>query len=501
MSAADVHGTEEVPPDPGALIESMRAFGYSLPTAIADLIDNSITAGASTVDVEFTWDGAASTIAVSDDGRGMDERELVEAMRLGSCSPVEARARGDLGRFGLGLKSAGWSQARILSVITKAEGGAVHVRSWDLDHVAGVRRWSLLADPGEVEGEFVSRLGDRRSGTTVLLRHLDKLVGEPDTDSGRELFFAEVGRCERHLAMVFHRFLAGQRPLRLTVNGQRVVGWDPFLGTHAATQQLQDETLALAESQVVVTPFVLPHYSKLTADEHAAAAGSRGWNAQQGFYVYRERRLLVAGGWLGLRRMQQEEHYKLARIRIDLDNTLDLPWQIDVRKATASVPGVLRPDIERIATVTRRRAADAYRFRGKQLARSAKANDKLNFVWETRQLRGGARRFQVNRLHPVLKALEDEGPDVKRAVDRALKLAEENLPLEAIVMDMRENPDAERPRPFDDAESEVESMLDQAIARMVSTGITPMAALSALAPVEPFDAFPEIIEARKEQLG
>src|SRR5439155_3815390 len=131
-----------------------------------------------------------------------------------------------------------------------------------------------------------------------------------------------------------------------------------------ATQRLPTEDLPFQARRVHVAPYVLPHVSKLDAAAHADASGSRGWNAQQGFYVYRARRLLVAGDWLGLSRMQQEEHYKLARIRVDLNNAMDEAWQIDVRKAAARIPGPLQPELNRIAQATRRRAAEAYRFRG-----------------------------------------------------------------------------------------------------------------------------------------
>src|SRR4051812_12743919 len=133
--------SEEVPPDPAALIESMRAFGYSLPAAIADLIDNSITAGARHVDVRLHWAGDDSWIAVSDDGGGMRDAELTKAMQLATRNPNDPRNPADLGRFGLGLKTAAFSQARSLTVASRPPGSAVAVRRWDLDHVAERQSW------------------------------------------------------------------------------------------------------------------------------------------------------------------------------------------------------------------------------------------------------------------------------------------------------------------------------------------------------------------------
>ena len=377
-------GTEEVQPDPAALFESMRAFGYSLPTAVADLVDNSIAAGAHEVAVRFEWAGSRSTMSVTDDGRGMTEPELVAAMRFGSRSPTETRDPTDLGRFGLGLKSAALSQARILTVISRAEGEPVRLRRWDLDHIRSTRRWELKSTGSPAAAKLAGELERSAAGTTVLLESPDRMVGDVATDDerARKHFFAAIEAVSDHLAVVFHRFLSGPHPVRLRVGDRYVAPWDPFMESHPATQPLATETLWQAGHAVIVTPFVLPHQSLLDDAAHRTAAGPGGWNSQQGFYVYRARRLLVAGGWLGLPRMQREEHHKLARIRIDLDNAVDEQWQIDVRKARARIPGPLQADLQRIARVARSRASDVYRFRGKVAAREAGRPTALNFVWQ-----------------------------------------------------------------------------------------------------------------------
>lgn len=493
----------EVPPDPGALIESMRAFGYSLPTAIADLVDNSITAGARSIDVRFDWLGLGSRVAVVDDGHGMDEAELTNAMRLGSRSPVEARAANDLGRFGLGLKSAAWSQGRVLTVVTKRADGAVHGRRWDLDHVATTRRWMLqLADGPEVE-RLSEEIEAGGAGTAVLLEGLDRFVGDAaqDDEQARKLFLRAVDRVEQHLQMVFHRFLSGPGAVTLSINRRPIEGWDPFLESHSQTQRLQIESLPLDGRLVRVAPFVLPHVSKLTEREHAAAAGPAGWNAQQGFYVYRARRLLVAGGWLGLPRMQREEHCKLARIRVDLDNGMDEAWQIDVRKSTARIPGALSRELERIAKVTRRSAIDVYRFRGKQLARNPERQQAFQFIWERVMGRNGAHWFRLNRKHPIIQSLCGRSDEVRDGVERALRFAEENLPIEAIVLESREHPEHPSHNPFGDDVSELARMLADAHRGMVELGIDPVRALRALASAEPFDAHPDLIQALLEVIS
>lgn len=495
----DIGPELDVPPDPAALIESMRAFGYSLPTALADLIDNSISAGATDIDIELVWAGRASTVTITDNGVGMDEAALTGAMRVGSRRPIEQRSPRDLGRFGLGLKSAAWSQARSLTVISRARGGPVLVRRWDLDHVTEVGRWSLLTTGTPAAEPMAAVVAGMGSGTVVLLEALDRLVGPEaeDDPAARTRFFAAVAAATEHLSMVFHRFVSGRGAVRLHVNGSPVEPWDPFLEEHSATQRLPPETVA----GVRISPFVLPHASKLGGDAHTRASGRRGWNAQQGFYVYRGRRLLVAGDWLGLPRTQQEEHYKLARIRIDLETAMDADWQIDVRKARARIPGPLQPELHRIAQATRRRAAEVYRFRGKTAARQGDGQRAINFVWERVTRRGGVHVFRVNRRHPVLAALSGMGPETARAVERALRLAEESLPVEAIVMDSRENPDTDRGAPFSGDAGEVRVMLREAHAAMVREGADPGTALRALASVEPFESHPEVVGALREELG
>ena len=493
--------TQELPPDPAALIESMRAFGYSLPTAVADLIDNSVAAGADDIRVHFEWTGTRSTLTIEDNGHGMSEAQLIAAMRLGSRNPTEAREPNDLGRFGLGLKSAAWSQARTLTVITRTDAGPVATRVWDLDHVASVGRWELESRGSANAEALAAELTQRPHGTAVLLEALDRMVGHVDVDDERAeaRFFAGVEGVRRHLGVVFHRFVSGRGAISIKVNGEPVPAWDPFLEQHAATQPLGEETFWQADHPVIVAPFVLPHQSRLDDEAHSDAAGLNGWNAQQGFYVYRGRRLLVGGGWLNLPRMQREEHYKLARIRIDIDNAVDELWQIDVRKARARIPGVLQPDLQRIARLTRARASEVYRFRGKIAAREAGQQAALKFVWQPHTTRNG-RVFRVNRSHPVLVALASESPAARLTVETALRLVEEHLPIEALLIESRTQERESTVKPFAGDEREIERLLRLTVVAIVTTGTAERTALEAAAQAEPFDEYPEIVQMLREEL-
>lgn len=487
--------SQDVPPNPAALIASMRAFGYSLPAALADLIDNSITAGASTIQVRTEWAGGRPSISIEDDGCGMSEDVLVEAMRLGSRSPREERSPTDLGRFGLGLKTAAFSQALSLTVATRGEGGTLAVRRWDLEHVTAENRWSLLMDGDAAAQRVIDAFAASTKGTLILLQHLDRLSGDTDVEDhdAADHFLKHADGVIAHLAMVFHRFIA-EDGLRIIVNGSPIAAWDPFLTGARGGSRLPEETLTLNGRSILVRPHVLPHSSHLTADQRSAGAGPRGWNQQQGFYVYRARRLLVAGDWLGLP-MQPEEHHKLARIAIDLDNSMDLEWQIDVRKATARIPRELSHELARIAGATRRRAREAYSYRGKILARSSA--DQHGFVWSPR-IKNDAISYRIDRSHPVVSRARND--PARAAVDALLRLVEETVPVAAIVLDSSERPDRTR-APFTGHESEVETILHDTYASMVAAGARPNDTLAMLARSEPFSDHPHLIAALKEEVA
>jgi hypothetical protein len=477
------------------MIESMRAFGYSLPDAIADLIDNSITAGASLVEITLHWNGADSWIRILDDGVGMDAGTLTAAMRLGSRNPKETRDPHDLGRFGLGLKTAAFSQASALTVVSRVERSALELRSWDLEHIGRTGSWSLIFEETPGDRPAIEALGTGSIGTAVLLKRLDRLVGGPDVrDERAKSHFLRLSEAvERHLGTVFHRFL--ESGLTIRVNDRPLQAWDPFLATDPATQVLPGERLPFAGELVEVQPYVLPHHSRLSTEAHRAAAGTRGWNQHQGFYVYRARRLLVAGDWLGLP-FQKEEHYKLARIRIDLSNAMDRQWQIDVRKATARIPRDLRDELKRIAEATRSRAAEAYRYRGRRIARQA--NVDRSFVWSTRVSRGAV-EYRIDREHPLIGQALEEAGEGRPALELALRVVEETLPVQAIVMEAREHPDGDR-EPFAGREREVKGILRKAFDILVEHGAVPEDALSLLAAMEPFDSHPELVAAMAEEI-
>lgn len=477
-------------PDPAALVESLRAFGYSPEAATADLVDNSITAKAKLVWIDFDWEGEDSRIAVGDNGSGMSETALVQAMRPGSTSPSDKRAADDLGRFGLGLKTASFSQCRRLTVMTKTKRGGVNTRRWELDEVVASHEWRLMRGHPEDCADIVERLEQQPQGTVVVWQQLDRIVGAAHVDDeGAHKRFLELARSIRaHLAMTFHRFLSQRAGMTVMVNDHEVPPWDPFLSRNGSRQVLALEKLPLDGGTVTVQPVVLPHRSKLSAEDFELAGGERGWNSLQGFYVYRGKRLLVAGDWLGLG-FQKEEHYKLARIQIDITNDMDPLWQIDVRKSMARPPGALREELRRIAKVTRARAVEVYRHRGKVLAKRAEKG--LVPMWQQR-VRHGKVSYEVNREHPVvLEAVENPTTKTVRAL---VKIVEATIPVPLIAIDNAERPE-EHAAPFEGVSSkQVSELAVQMYESFRRRGTTHTAARDRVLSTDPFQYFPELIE-------
>ncbi len=489
-------GWDIAEPRPDALVESLRAFGYTPEAAIADLVDNSVSAGAKTIEVDFYWDGRDSTVKVVDDGRGMSEDRLVAAMRPGSTSPLEERVASDLGRFGLGLKTASFSQARELTVVSRDRAnGTQAVRRWDLDTIARTGEWRLLrTTPERATRSAPPRLG----GTVVTWSKCDRLVGDVDSSDSKaqSRFLALAARVEGHLAVTFARFLTGPGRIAIQLNGRAVKPWDPFLRHHPSTQRLPREELPFRGETVVVTPYVLPHRSKLDDSETRDGAGLSGWNQQQGFYIYRSDRLLVQGDWLGLG-FARDEHTKLARIAIEFPASMDHEWQVDVKKSTARPPGALVDDLRRIAKTTRRKAEDVYRFRGKITAH--RVSKDFVMAWQQYTDRAGDLRYRVNRRHPVIDALLDAAAADKPTLERALRFIEETVPTTLIGVSIADALD-KQPAAFGEAKREIQPLIDFVFTDLVTDGASAAEAMDMLAVVEPFSQYPEVIAAYRDKV-
>ncbi len=413
----------ELPPVAPLLMQSLRAVGYTLQTALADLIDNSIAAGARAIAIDFDA-VPAGYIVIVDDGGGMDETTLVSAMRFGSRDPREVRSGMDLGRFGLGLKTASLSQCRRFTVAS-LQAGALSVARWDLDECERRGKWWLeRPSTSELPREVVAALEAKGRGTAVLWERLDRLpaVGS-DVARAFDRIMADAAD---HLALTFHRFLAGEivGSFDILLNGRRLPHLDPFLAGHARGQTLHAETFDVEGHAVSVSPFVLPFPSRLKPGEIDRAGGRDTLKTGHGFYIYRGGRLVVPGGWFRI--VPADELVRLARVRVDVPVALDHIWKVDIRKASADPPPALRPHLRRIVGDVTARSRRVYTYKGAP-QRDA---DRVP-LWQRHDGRDGAASWVVNREHPAVAAtLLARGSDVD--LERLLHLLEESIPAHEI---------------------------------------------------------------------
>lgn len=496
-----------LPPPAASLMQSVRGVGYDVRAAIADLIDNSIAADATRVQVAFHWDGRESLVSLLDDGVGMDEKMLETAMTLGSRNPQLGRRADDLGRFGLGLKTASLSQCSRLLVASKKKGSDLTVRIWDLELVSRTDDWVVHDETTAIEDAHVLRLRDQESGTLVLWNQLDRLVGDVDaanTDA-RLHFQRTAADVEAHLAMVFHRFLEGRPPrLKLYINGaseeQRVRPWDPFCLSHPSTQQLGEVRRTVNGAAVLLQGYVLPHKDRFDSpEEFEAAAGPAGWVAQQGFYVYRNSRLLVAGSWLGLgqpRRWSKDEQHKLSRIQLDLPNALDTEWRIDIKKSKAEPPLILRDWLTRNADRVRNQAREVFVHRGSKA--SPRVQSEFCPVWFAES--GNSPSYRINRSHPVIAGIAGGGGLTKAQMESALRLLETTVPIHRIWLDVAEKPEVPQPTRQQLAGDSIAALAGDLLRRlMAGQSLSKSAALHRIRHIEPFDQFPEILAAMEHE--
>ncbi|GAA4414685.1 ATP-binding protein [Quisquiliibacterium transsilvanicum] len=478
-----------------AMLEALRGLGYSTAAAVADIVDNSISAGAGEVRIEARWDGAGTRIAILDDGVGMSDAELESAMRMGDKNPLAERDAHDLGRFGMGLKTASFSQCRRLTVASVKHGAKSCLR-WDLDELAALPddEWLLFEGPAAGSEVHLASLDGEHSGTLVLWEALDRIVTDGYTaDNFNDL----IDNVESHLAMVFHRLIQGPRArLKLLLNGRPVSAWDPFMTGHPAKPWTSPVTNhQTAYGIVSVQCHVLPHRDRLTNSEFEENAGPAGWTAQQGFYVYRNERLLVAGGWLGLgsaRAWNREEAHRLARIRLDIPNTADADWKIDVRKSVARPPVSLRPWLTLLAENTRDRARRVFAYRGSPAP--AAGNEPIEQAWRVERLKSGL-RYRIDEAHPSVAAVMESAGSLKPLVKSMLRVIEETVPVQRVWLDTAEN--KETPRTGFEGEPneaviEVANVLFMDL--IARKGLSVEEARRSMLRTEPFQKYPQLVE-------
>lgn len=492
-------GIRNAPPHAGSMLESLRGLGYGTATALADLIDNSISANSKVVAIQVEWAGPESWVRIVDDGSGMDDATLETGMRLGARDPRVERATSDLGRFGLGLKTASFSQARRLTIASRQNGGPVVCLRWDLDLISQEpgTEWPLFEGPAPGSEHLFTPLHNMEHGTVVLWEKLDRIV----TDGFTVTDMIELcDRVEAHLAMTFHRFLEGRPPaLRILLNNRDIKAWDPYLLGHPGKALESPEYKILHTTGVTVQRHVLPHRDMLKIGEQEAAAGPGGWTQQEGFYVYRNKRLLLAGGWLGLgdngKPWTRDEAHRLARIRLDIPNSADAEWKINVLKSTASPPVRLRSQLHRLASETRDTARRVFAHRGHITPMSGPRSNAVAEAWQVRRSAQGT-SYRVARDHDLVASILNRAGSLKADILALLRLIEETVPIQRIWLDTADDKETPRTGFVGAPESEVIETLSSMFEALVKyRGLSPTEARERLGRTPPFDRYLGLVSA------
>lgn len=425
-----------LPPSASSLSASMRDIGYSPETAIADLIDNSISAGAKSVEIFYDVALSDPSLAIIDDGRGLTANEVVTAMRHGATAPKAPRHPDDLGRFGLGLKTASLSQCRRLTVVS-AQNGMLSGAEWNLDLIDKKDDWILIIlDDDEIATlPFIDRM--RKNGTMVIWRSLDRLFEDEVGKRRDEVVNEKLDAVEKHLALVFHRFLSGEvkrrKKLSISINGHNVQAFDPFCRKNTATQALPEEVIRIGDTSVRIQPYILPHHSRLSAKEYDYYQNRSDFISNQGAYVYRNSRLMVWGDWFRL--ISKGEATKLARVRIDFPSSLDESWTIDIKKSRARPPLAVRERLRQIIADIVGRSKSVHSGRGQKLFDEIKSP-----LWE-RYADQNRIRYALNNTHPLVQSLKNGiNEEGRHNLDLLFQAISTALPIEMIYSDYSTSP-------------------------------------------------------------
>lgn len=419
--------TINLPPDPNNLLESMRSVGYSLETAVADIIDNSISAAASNIELSFS-PYEEPYFCILDDGAGMSRDELIAAMRHGSQNPSITRNKADMGRFGLGLKTASMSQCRKLIVASK-KSGQMHAVAWDLDHIKNTLSWDLLElDLYEIENlPNYDKLNELISGTIVIWMNLDMFQsGESSLD---DAFRVKIESLRLHTSLIFHRFISGGsglKKIKFSIANNELASTDPYLLSSEKTQKLPSETFSIEDASIRITPIVLPHPRDISPEDLLSLSGEHGLRKNQGFYLYRNNRLIIYGTWFGL--IRQDEASKLARVQVDFTNELDHLWKLDVKKTSVWPPKIVRDNLARTVKkiATRAKLVPTTRVRAH--------NVKSEQIWKRTETREGC-YYTINRAHPLIGPFFNKTSHSTHLED-LLVFIEQNIPIDAMYGDL-----------------------------------------------------------------
>ncbi len=425
-------------PKASTLMGSLRSMGYSFESAVADVVDNSISAHAQNIHILFPTNPMDElALGILDDGEGMSDGVLFEAMRYGCSSAEKERKEEDLGRFGMGMKSASLSQCRCLTVVS-FENSKLNGYTWDYNHIIETQDWTIKElETDEIEGlPYITNLKSQGIGTLVIWQDFDVL----SNSSGGQVYSSLVdlrSSLESTLALIYHRYLTGTSTSRLHVfiNELDVQPLDPFLEQHPKTTIKKEIDLDILDSSgiermIKIRPFILPFATELKEKDKRLIGGIENLRSKQGFYIYRNKRLIIWGTWFGMK--QRAELTKNTRIRVDIPNSLDDIWSIDIKKQQAAIP-------KQILRRLKKAVEDALDFSVRQQnyrGRTKKVNENIDYIWDRKEGRNNTFFYQINRESKLFQFVREKMTDEDYGyLEMLLTEIENNLPIQQLYID------------------------------------------------------------------
>jgi hypothetical protein len=278
-------------PNAAKLMDSLRYLGYDNYSAIFDLVDNSLDAEAKTINIVISQVGGDAMISIADDGYGMDEKVLDEALKLGSLT--DRNSTSDLGRYGMGLVTASLSIAKRTSVLTRSNGTLLKSVT-DVDEIKKRNEFcKFLGKASAEDAQQFAKAIAKGTGTLVVLTKCDNLKNQ-NLSVFRNTLRGKLGQIYRYF------LISGKK---IFVNGESVSPRDPLMLEEKETQVFSDETFEISlksnegrevTDQLRIRIVMLPDFG---ADgNRERKIGQRG----QGFYILRNNREIAEGERLDL---------------------------------------------------------------------------------------------------------------------------------------------------------------------------------------------------------
>jgi hypothetical protein len=391
-----------------------------------------------------------------DNGTGMSEIELIEAMRLATQNPEDKRDKKDLGRFGLGLKTASFSQCKKLTVISKKD-SQISIKQWDLDYISQENKWWLLTPDFDDfnSNPLMEEFNHNEHGTLVIWENIDRYKQSSFTD--------KIDKLKKHLSLVFHKFLEGSasfNKLKISINNNPLKPFNPFNTLHDSTFETSPTKINIYDSQINITPYILPDHKRLSQQEWDEYSTEDGYIKSQGFYLYRAHRLLIHGTWWGLHKAT--DAHKLVRIKIDISNDQDQYWGIDIKKSTANPMPEIKNDLKIIIAEVTKESMKPIKRKSRQLT-----DKTITRFWKIIPM-DDEFHFGINKEHPIYSKLIDTMTTSQLyMLNIYLKGIEAYLPLESIQAQLQQNPHHVKQK-----EALSDSDIQELVIKLQSTGMT-----------------------------